>query len=181
MKQSFSDANISSASREMLRILWKKKRSFITVSTTALTCPYPDPSHLFNTHFNIILPSTPKSSKWPLSVSRPYKISIGTPLPLRRNIWIVSLITLDRIRQIIFGRNNKSWCSSTFSLIQSPANPFLLGPVTFLSTIFSKTLCLLSSHNVRDQVPHPYKNNKNYISVKCNLYIFGGIANCRIE
>jgi hypothetical protein len=35
--------------------------------------------------------------------------------------------------------------------------PSLFSPNILLSTLFSKTLSLFSSHNVRDYVSHPYK------------------------
>ena len=37
-----------------------------------------------------------------------------------------------------------------------PVTPSILGPNILLSTIFSNTLSLRSSLNVRDQVSHPY-------------------------
>jgi hypothetical protein len=41
------------------------------------------------------------------------------------------------------------------SFLQPPIISFLLGPTIFLSTLFSNTLSLCSSLNVRDQVSHP--------------------------
>jgi hypothetical protein len=43
-----------------------------------------------------------------------------------------------------------------FRLLQ-PSNTFSLDPNIFLSTLFSNTLSLCSSHSVRDPVLHPYK------------------------
>jgi hypothetical protein len=39
----------------------------------------------------------------------------------------------------------------------------LLGPYILLSTLFSNTLSLCSSLNVRDQVSHPYKTTGRFI------------------
>ena len=49
MRQSFSDANISSASREIPRTLWEK--SFITVSTKAGHVPLSRPIPLIQGTF----------------------------------------------------------------------------------------------------------------------------------
>jgi len=50
----------------------------------------------------------------------------------------------------------------------------LLGPNILISTLFSSTLSLRSSHNVSDQVSHPYKTTgKNHSCVYLNLCIFG--------
>jgi hypothetical protein len=53
------------------------------------TCPYPEPAqsspcpltHFLQTHFNIILPSTPGSPKWCLPSGLPIKILYGLLLP----------------------------------------------------------------------------------------------------
>ena len=60
-------------------------------SQAPATCPYPEhtkpvhasPSHFLEIHFNIILPSTPKSSKCTLSFSFTHQSPVWTsPLPL---------------------------------------------------------------------------------------------------
>jgi hypothetical protein len=43
------------------------------------------------------------------------------------------------------------------SFLHSPITSSLLGPNIPLSTLFSNTISLRSSLNVRDQVSHPYK------------------------
>ena len=49
----------------------------------------------------------------------------------------------------------------------------LLTPNTLLSTMFSNTLSLCSSLNIRDQVSYPYrKTGKNCKLVYSNLYVF---------
>jgi hypothetical protein len=42
-------------------------------------------------------------------------------------------------------------------LLHSPVNSPPFGPNILLRTLFSNTLSLFSSHNVRDQVSHPYE------------------------
>ena len=66
-------------------------------------------------------------------------------------------ILLDLITQIIFGEQYRSLSSSLCSLLHSPVTSSLLGPNTLLKPLFSNTLSVRSSLNVRDQVLHPYK------------------------
>jgi hypothetical protein len=65
----------------------------------------------------------------------------------------------------------------TVELLYSSVTSSLLGPNILLSTLFSNTLSLWSSLNVRDQVSHPYKImkriNDKYISYrKYELILF---------
>jgi hypothetical protein len=53
---------------------------------------------------------------------------------------------------IIFGEQYKLRSSSLCSFLQPPITSYFFGPNIFLSTLFSNTLSLCSSLNVRDQV-----------------------------
>jgi len=84
MEQSpFWEANRFSASHEILRILWNPKVHYSIYKRTP-----PDPilsqidpvhipsSYLQKIHFNIILPSTPRSSKRSLSLRFPHQLPV---------------------------------------------------------------------------------------------------------
>ena len=66
-------------------------------------------------------------------------------------------IRLDFTTRTILGKEYRSFSSSLCSFLHSPVTSSLLGPNTFLNTLFSNTLSLRSSLNVSDQVSHPYK------------------------
>jgi hypothetical protein len=51
-------------------------------------------------------------------------------------------------------RLSSSLCSFFFHYLVTSS---LLGPNILLNTVFSNTLCLLSSLHISDQVSHPYK------------------------
>jgi hypothetical protein len=59
------------------------------------------------------------------------------------------------------------------SFLQSPVTSFLLGPNILLSTLFSITLSLCSSLNVRDQVSHQYRTTgKIMVFIYSDFYVF---------
>jgi hypothetical protein len=63
--------------------------------------------------------------------------------------------------------------SSWEAVIQLPTISSLFVPNILLSTLFSNTLRLCSSFNVRNQVSHPYKTTwKNYSSAYFNFCVF---------
>ena len=156
------EANRFAASQEIIRILWIPK-----VHYRSHKCPphvpflnqldpvhTPTP-HFLKIHLNIILPSTPGSPQWSLSLRFPTK----TPyMPLPHTCWMPRPSHSSPFfhpRNI--GRGVHIMNFSLRSSLHSPATSSLVGSNILLNTIFSNTLSFLSSLNVSDQVSHPYK------------------------
>jgi len=140
-------------------------------SQVAATCPYPEParsvhaptSHFLKIHFNIIIPSTPGSSKWSLSLRFPHQ----NPVSLSLSPYVLHALSISFFS---IWSPEQYWVSSTdhsaphyvvFS--HSPVTSSLLGPNILLGTLFSNTLSLRSSISVSDQVSHPYKTTGKII------------------
>jgi hypothetical protein len=123
------------------------------------------PPSLPNIHPNIIHAPTSSSSYWPLPFwlsppttytlfSSPHSCNIPRP---SHPPW------LDHCIAIILSEEYKSRRSSLCSFLHSPITSSLFGPNILLSTLFSDTLSLYSSLNVRVQVSHPHTTSDKII------------------
>ena len=162
------EANRSSASQEIPRVVWNSKfyhrvhkrpppvRILSQISTV-----HASPTHFF--HFNIIFPSTLKSSNLALSLRFLHQNPGWTsPLPIHvLRAPPIALFSIWSPEQHLVEYRSLSYSLCTF--LHSPVTSFLLGPNTLLSTLFSNTLSLRSSLNVSDQVSHSYKTTGKII------------------
>ena len=138
------------------------------------TCPYleqdrstPCPHFtLLRSILNIVLPSTPGSSKWSHSLTFPQK-SQYAPLGSPRSTAHLSLLNL--ITRMIFGEEYRVWSSSLCSLLHSPVTLSLSGPNILLSTLFL-------SRKLSANVPPSVWATRFHTHIKnFNIYIFGYI------
>ena len=163
MEQSPWQNNRPSATQEISRILWNP--GFFTAFTTASplfvswvrsiqSMPL---SHFLEIHINIFLPSMPKSSKWSVPRRFSYQHHVCTsPLPLAAKR-PAHFSFLDLITGIMFVEEYRSWCSSLYSILHSPAASSLLAPYIFIGVQFWKTLSLRSSLTMRDPISYSYQ------------------------
>jgi hypothetical protein len=78
-------------------------------------------SHVLEIHFNIIFTSTPRSSKWSLSLRSPYSNPVSTfPLSHPCHIPRPSCSSWFDYTRIIFGEEYRSWSASLCSFLHSP-------------------------------------------------------------
>jgi len=155
------EANRFTASQKIRSIIWNPKVYYCihknppTVPILSQNNPHHAPSHFLMIRLNIILPSTPGSSKWFLSLRFPRKNPVyASPLPHTCYMPLPSHSLFDH-------PNNIWWGLLIIKLLTMLFCPILcylihLGPKYFPSTLFSNTLSLRPSLNINDQVSHPY-------------------------
>jgi hypothetical protein len=132
------------------------------------------PFHLLKVHFNIIVPSRPRSCKWSLYIRSPRPNPVfNSPVPIRSTC-PSSLILLDLITRIMFYKEQKAYSSSLCSLPQSPVTSALLASNIFLVNqqmhkylltlvyfLYSNTLCC-PSIIIRNLVPSKLSCKKHH-------------------
>ena len=104
---------------------------------------------------------------------------IGLPVKILKAVLPFSILTaspvhinlLYPITVIILSERYKLWISSFWSLLYSPLS-FLLDPNIRLRILFSNTLSLHSSLNVRDHVSQPYSTTGNIIVLCISILKF---------
>ena len=102
------------------------------------------PSHILKIHLNIILSSTPGSSKWSLSLRFSHQnLVYASLLPHMCSSHLILLYFITRI----FGEKYRSLRSSLCRFLHSSVTSYLIGPNILLSALFSNTLSLRSSLN----------------------------------
>ena len=143
MQQSYSwEAIRFSASQEIPRILRNPKVHYRIhnipshlLTLNHINSVHTPTSHFLKIHFNIILPSTPWSSKWSLSLRSPHSDPLCTSLQYVLHAPLVSFfLILSPEWHLVMGY--RSLRSTSCSCLPPPITSFFWSPNVFRSTYF---------------------------------------------
>ena len=129
----------------------------------------PPPSKFLKIYLNIILPSTPGSSRWSLSLKFPRQNSVYTSFSPIRSTCLAHLGHF--ITRTAFGEQYGSLSSSSCGLLHSLVTSALLSRNILLSTQFSNTLSQRSYFSVSDHVLYPYKTSGKIIVLYILIFL----------
>ena len=132
-------------------------------------CPHPTSWRsilILTSHLRLGLPRGLFPSGFPAkTLYTPLLVTIRATCPTH-------LILFHFITRTILSEEYRSWSSSLCSFLHSPVTSSLLRPNILLSTLFSNSLSLCSTRNLRDQVSHPYKTTGKIIVLYILIFIF---------
>jgi hypothetical protein len=94
-----------------------------------------------------------------LSFRFPHQSSVINLPPIRATC-LAQLIVLDFMTRTSLGGKHRSCNYSSLGFLHSPVTRSILCPNVFLSTLFSKTLSLCLSFNLKDGDSRPYKTSQ---------------------
>jgi hypothetical protein len=114
----------------------------------------------------------PWSSKWSLSFRLSHQNPAHISLFSHACHMPCHLILLALICLMLFGKEYNLCSPSSCSFFRSAVTSSLLGQDILLRTLFSNTLSLCSSLNVRYQVSHPYKATATIMVLYILTFIF---------
>jgi hypothetical protein len=120
------EPNSSSPSQEIPRVLWNPKVHYRIhnlpphVPILSQINPVHAPSHFLRIHFNIILPSTPKCSKWSFSSDLPTKTLYAPHLSSIRVTRTAHLIHVDLITRLILREEYRKGCHCRSKSYRNP-------------------------------------------------------------
>jgi hypothetical protein len=117
------------------------------------------------TQLRLGLPSGLFRSGFPTNILYTFLFSISATCPAH-------LILLHLIILIVLHEECKLWSFSLCSCLQPSVTSSLFGPNILLSNLFSNTLSLCSSLNIRDQDSHSYRTTGKIIVLYILIFMF---------
>jgi len=119
----------------------------VTFPSSKADQPTPSQPIFLKIHFNVILPSSPRSSKWFLFLRVFRQNPVRISLLVRSCHMSTHLIVLYLIIWVMFGGTFRLSITALCNFLQSPASLSLLGPNVFPSALFPNTLTSYVVHS----------------------------------